>query len=233
KFSRSFMFYSGLDGGWGLGTGDWVGTGTSFPVPSPCSLVPSLASIVFLQLDVQTERPYFLGQDVERLRHAGLHLVLAVDNILVHARTPVHIVGLDRQHFLQRIGGAVGLQGPHFHFAETLAAELGLAAQRLLRDQRVRTGGAGMHLVVNQVVQLEDVHVANRDFAAERLAGAAVDQLRLARFRQTRQTQQFTDFVFVGTIEHRRGRRHAVNQIARQRQHFLVAEAVEILLRLV
>jgi hypothetical protein len=62
--------------------------------------------------------------------------VLALDDVLVHLGAAVHVVGLDRQHFLQRVSRAVGFQRPHFHFAEALAAELRLAAQRLLGDER-------------------------------------------------------------------------------------------------
>ena len=94
---------------------------------------------------------------------------------------PLHVVGLDRQHFLQRVGRAVGLERPDFHFAEALAAELRLAAQRLLRDQAVRTGGTRVHLVVDQVVELQHVHVADGDLALEALAGAAVVQRRSGR----------------------------------------------------
>jgi hypothetical protein len=83
------------------------------------------------------------------------------------------------------VGGAVGFQRPDLHLAETLAAELRLAAQRLLRDQAVGAGGTGVHLVVDQVVQLEHVHVAHGGRTLERLAGAAVEQLGLrARRRQ-------------------------------------------------
>ena len=61
--------------------------------------------------------------------------------------------------------------------AETLAAELRLASQRLLRDQRVRAGRTRVHLVVHQVVQLQHVHVvADRHRALELVAGAAVAQ---------------------------------------------------------
>ena len=47
------------------------------------------------------------------------------------------VVGLDRQDLLQRVPGAVGFQGPHFHLAEALATELGFATERLLGDERV------------------------------------------------------------------------------------------------
>ena len=94
---------------------------------------------------------------------------------------PLHVVRLDGQHLLQRVRRAVGFQRPHFHLAEALAAELRLAAQRLLRDERVRAGRARVHLVVDQVVQLQHVHVADGDRALERFAGAAVVQRDLVR----------------------------------------------------
>src|SRR3546814_14724104 len=56
------------------------------------------------------------------------------------------------------IRSAVGLERPDFHFTEALATELGLATQRLLRHQRVRAGRAGVHLVVDQVMQFQEVH---------------------------------------------------------------------------
>ena len=79
---------------------------------------------------------------------------------------PLHVVGLHGQHFLQHVSGAVGLQRPDFHLAEALSTELRLAAQRLLGDEAVRTGRARVHLVVDQVVQLQDVHVADRRLGA-------------------------------------------------------------------
>ena len=62
----------------------------------------------------------------------GIHLVVAVDDVLVHLGAAVHVVGLDRSAFLQRVRRAVGLERPDFHLAEALAAELRLAAERLL-----------------------------------------------------------------------------------------------------
>src|SRR5205823_15120876 len=76
--------------------------------------------------------------------------------------------------------GAVGLERPDLHLAEALAAELRLAAERLLRNERVRTGRARVDLVVDQVQQLEDVHVADGDLLREVLAGPAVEHPHLA-----------------------------------------------------
>jgi hypothetical protein len=109
---------------------------------------------------------------------------------------------LTGQHFLQRVRGAVGLECPHFHLAEALAAELRLATQRLLRDERVRTGRTRVHLVVDQVVELQHVHVADRDLALEFLAGAAVEQVHLAGQRQIRELEQALDLGFGGAVEH-------------------------------
>ena len=114
----------------------------------------------------------------------GLRDVLALDDGLVDLDAAEDVVGLDRQQLLERVGGAVGLERPDLHLAEPLATELRLTAERLLGDHRVRAGRAGVDLVVDQVVQLQDVHVADRDRLRERLAGAAVEQLRLAAWRR-------------------------------------------------
>src|SRR5689334_23415166 len=63
---------------------------------------------------------------------------------------------------------------------EALATELGLTAERLLGDHRVRAGRARVDLVVDQVVELQDVHVAHGDRVRERLAGATVEEPRLS-----------------------------------------------------
>ena len=98
----------------------------------------------------------------------------------VDAGAALHVVGLDGEQFLQRVGRAVGFQRPDFHFAEALAAVLRLAAQRLLGDERVRTDRAGVNLVRDQVAELHHVDVADDDLLVEGVAGAAVEQTRLA-----------------------------------------------------
>ena len=91
----------------------------------------------------------------------------------------MHVVGLDGQELLQRVGGAVGFHRPHFHLAEALTTELRLATERLLGDERVRADAARVDLVVDEVVQLEHVHHAHGHRVVERLAGLAVEQQRL------------------------------------------------------
>ena len=49
------------------------------------------------------------------------------------------------------MGSTIGFQCPYFHFTKALAAELGLAAERLLSYQGVWTGRTSVNLVLNQV----------------------------------------------------------------------------------
>src|SRR5882672_7841701 len=186
------------------------------------------AGLRHVEVDVDAERANLLDQHVERLRHAGLHLVRAVDDVLVHLRAALHVVRLDREHLLQRVRRAVGLERPDFHFAEALAAELRLAAERLLRDQAVRTRGAGVHLVVDQVVELQHVHVADRDRPVEALARAAVVEHGLPGLGQVRHLEQLLDLVLVGAVEHRRRNRHAVAQVGRELVDLVVAQAGDV-----
>src|SRR6184192_2975593 len=126
---------------------------------------------VFGELDVEREALELLHHDVEGLGQPGLEDVLAFDDRLVHAGATRHIVRLDGEHLLQRVGRAVRLEGPDLHLPEPLAAELCLTAERLLRDQRVRTGRARVDLVVDQMVELHHVHDAHRHLVGEGLAG--------------------------------------------------------------
>ena len=124
--------------------------------------------------DVEAEALHFLDQNVERFGRAGFERVVALDDRLVDARAALHVVGLDGEQFLQRVGRAIGFERPDLHFAETLAAVLRLAAQRLLGDERVGPDGAGMDLVRDEVAELQHVDVADDDLLVEGVAGASV-----------------------------------------------------------
>ncbi len=145
-------------------------------------LLAHLDALALLGDDVGVERQRLdlLQQDLERLGDRRLGDVLALDDRLVGLDAADGVVGLDGEHLLQGVGGSVGLERPHLHLAEALAAELRLAAQRLLGDQGVGAGRARVDLVVDQVQQLQDVHVADGDLALVGLARAAVVELDLA-----------------------------------------------------
>ena len=110
---------------------------------------------------MRQRRLHLLDEHLEALGDARLGDVLALDDGLVDLDPAEDVVGLDGEQLLQGVGGAVGLEGPHLHLAEALATELGLPAQGLLGDHRVRAGRPGVDLVVDQVGQLQDVDVAD------------------------------------------------------------------------
>src|SRR2546430_8044501 len=130
--------------------------------------------------DVERQRLHLLQEHLERLGDRRLGDVLALDDRLVRLDAADRVVGLDREHLLQRVGRAVRLERPDLHLAEALAAELRLAAERLLRDERVRAGRARVDLVVDQGEQLEDVYITDGDLLLEGLTGAAVEEPDLA-----------------------------------------------------
>src|SRR4051794_17349221 len=75
-------------------------------------------------LDRQTEALELLDEHLEALGHAGLEDVLALDDRLIGLDPADHVVRLDGQDLLERVRRAVGLERPHLHLAEPLAAEL-------------------------------------------------------------------------------------------------------------
>src|SRR6185295_12652329 len=137
-------------------------------------------ALLLLELEAQPQALDFVRQNLERDRRSRLQDVLAPHHRLVDLGAPVDVVRLDGEQLLEDVRRAVGFERPDFHFAEALAARAGLAAQGLLRDQRVGARRAGVDLVVDQVVQLHDVHDAHGDRLVEGLARAAVEELDLA-----------------------------------------------------
>ena len=130
------------------------------------------------------------------------------------AARPENIVRFDREHFLKRVPRAVSFERPHFHFAETLAAELRLAAQGLLRDQRIRTDRTHVRLVLHKVVQFQHVNLSDHYAVLERLSGTAVVERRLAVFRQAGFLELRANLLFGRRIESRRDR--AIAQFSRR-----------------
>src|SRR5256885_8943626 len=143
-----------------------------------------LALVLAQDLDPERKPFQLLDQHAERLRDAGLERVVALDDRLVRLDASDDVVRLDGQDLLQDVSGAVSLERPHLHLAKPLAAELRLAAQRLLGDQAVRPGRPGVDLVLHQVGQLEHVDLADGHRLVELLTGPAVAQPDLAVHRK-------------------------------------------------
>src|SRR5690606_2460728 len=96
------------------------------------------AAGTFDELHVEAQGLELLEQHVEALGQTCLERVLALHDRLVHTGAALDVVALDGEELLQRVSGAVGFHGPGLHLAEALPAELGLAAEGLLRDERDR-----------------------------------------------------------------------------------------------
>ena len=137
-------------------------------------------SVLVQDLHVKTQCLKLLEKDLEGLRNTGLGNIFALNDRLVSLHSSDHVIRLDRQDLLQGISCAVSFQRPDFHLSESLSAELRFAAQRLLRDQGVRARGTRMDLVVDQVMELEVVHVADRDRIVEQFTCPSVSEPHLA-----------------------------------------------------
>src|ERR1044071_6969501 len=104
-----------------------------------------------------------------------------------------------------RGGGGGGRLLHSVHLSEALAAELGLAAEGLLSDERVRSDRARVDLVVHEVRELQHVNEADADLLLETLAGHTVVEIGLAVVRQAGGLELRLDLRLRGAVEHRRG----------------------------
>ena len=92
--------------------------------------------IIFGQnLDIKTKGLQFFDKNLKALGNAGLGNVFAVDNGFGRFLRAHDVIALDGQDLLKGVCRTVCFKCPDFHFTETLAAELCLAAERLLSDQ--------------------------------------------------------------------------------------------------
>ena len=88
----------------------------------------------------------------------------------------------------------------------------------------VGAGRAGVHLVVDEVVQLQEVHEAHGHRTVERVARAAVVERRLrlggrelqllGLFVREGQVEHHADLLFARAVEHGGGKGHAVGEVA-------------------
>src|SRR6202142_69416 len=163
-----------------------------------------LRLLAFHQFDVQAQGLQFAHEDVKRFGHARLDAGFALHDRLVDFRAAIDVVGFRGEQFLQDVRRAVRFERPDFHFSEALPAELRLATERLLGDERIRADGACVNFVVNQVRELEHVDIADRDVLRELVARHAVVERDLSAFRQFGELQQVANVAFAGAVENRR-----------------------------
>src|SRR4051812_25847323 len=157
-----------------------------------------LLVVLIEDLRVEPEAAQLLDEDLEGLGDPRRLDLLALHDGFVRLDASEDVVRLHGEQLLQDVRGPVGLERPHLHLAEALAAELRLAAQRLLGDQAVRARRAGVDLVLDQVMELEHVDVADGDLAVERLAAPAVAQEGLAVLRKAGRDERLLDALLIG-----------------------------------
>src|SRR5208283_1881128 len=141
---------------------------------------------------------------MERLGYSGFQYWIAFYNGLIHAGPSADVVALHGQEFLQCMSSAVRLQRPHFHFTKPLAAELGLAAERLLCYERVWSDRAGMYFVGNKMMQFQHIHASNRNRPLERLTCLPIVQGYLSAGGEPGFFQKVLDLAFLGPFKNRR-----------------------------
>ncbi len=85
-----------------------------------------------------------------------------------------------------------------------------------------------MHLVVDQVVQLENVHIANSHRTIKRIAGTAVIELGLTGGIQASQLKHSLHLSFLGTIEDRCCHGNATTQVVAQLENLFISQTVKV-----
>ena len=106
---------------------------------------------------------------------------------------------------MQDVGGSECLERPHLHLTETLTAELRFTAEGLLRNERVRTDRAGVHLVIDHVAQFEHVDHAHCRRLVETFARTAVEEVGAAAARYACLCGVLVDLFERCPVENRRG----------------------------
>src|SRR3990167_7178111 len=153
------------------------------------------------QFHIQRQALQLLDEHVERLGEPRLKRMVPLDDVLVHPRPADDIVRFHRQEFLKGVRGAVGLEGPDLHLSQLLTAELRLPPQRLLGDKRVGADRPGVNLVIDQVMELHDVHRTDGDRLIERVSRAAVEEGHLPRFGDTGQSEKGLDLLLLCPVK--------------------------------
>ena len=76
-----------------------------------------------IQSDLEAQAAELVQEHVQGFGDARSGHRVSLNDGFVGLGPSVDIVGLHGKNLLEGIGGAISLEGPHFHFAETLATE--------------------------------------------------------------------------------------------------------------
>src|SRR3989344_7624747 len=132
-----------------------------------------------------------------------LRNLLALDDSVEGGGASEDVIGLYGKHFAKCVSGAMTEERPDFHFSEALTSILGLTAERLLSDERVRSDRSHVDLVFDHVVKLKHIHVADGDILVKGFARSSVEELDLAVLSDARLDELFLDIGFGSARERR------------------------------
>ncbi len=141
---------------------------------------------------------------LEGLGNPRFGYVLALDDRFVRFDTTDNVIAFHCQYLLQRVCRAVCFECPNFHLAESLSAKLRFAAKRLLRNERVWSCASCVNLVVDQVMKLQYVHVADRNAIFKCFAASSVVQHCLSVRVKPQLLEIVNDVVFRRAVENGR-----------------------------
>src|SRR5690625_2278415 len=154
-----------------------------------------------VDMNFETETHKLLQQYFELFGNNSFRQIFTFDDRFVNLGATLHIITLHGQHLLEDTGGSVGVECPHLHLTKTLATKLGFTTQRLLCNKGVGTNGTGMHLVLNQVIELQHVDISNGRLLIHLQTGLAIIKSDPAIFRQACLLQLLLDLFVRGTIK--------------------------------
>ena len=155
-----------------------------------------------LQALAQCKGLEFFDKNFERFRNTRIGDIFTFHNRFKGLDTSYNVIRFYREDFLEGVCSTISLQSPHFHFTETLTAELSFTAQRLLSNERVRTCGTCVYFVINKVMEFEIVHIADSNGIIKRFTCSAVTELYFTVLADACVTETFKNILFVSTVKY-------------------------------
>ncbi len=153
-------------------------------------------------------------------------------NGFVNAGPSGHIVRFDRQEFLKGMSRAVGLKRPDLHLSQALASELSLPSQGLLGHQGIGPNRTGMDLLIHQMMQLKQVHIAHGHLMMKGITRSPVVEGGLPAHREPCLVQMFLDLLLRGPIKNRDRDVNSFAQFPGQFNHLFLRRLLQIFVHL-
>ena len=116
---------------------------------------------------------------MRRLRDTRRRHGITLDDRFVGLRRARGRRQIDGEDLLEDVRAPEGFESPDFPSPRALTTVLSLTTEWLLRDERVRTDGASVHLVIDHVTELQEVGHTDRSGLVELLTRTTVEEVGL------------------------------------------------------